>query len=98
MRSRSRWRILSRSSATAFMRLPSGSANTKGMASVKTVAAAASAAKMIVRVWTLIEFSMRSSMDRGLKVEVDHFFHHHHAREHPEGGGGEHHAAERLGP
>ena len=59
MRSRSRWRIFSRSSATAFMRLPSESANSSGIASVKTVATAAMAANTIVSVLTLIE-SIRS--------------------------------------
>ena len=43
-RSRSRWRIFSRSSATAFMRLPSVSVASSGIASVSTVAIAAIAA------------------------------------------------------
>ncbi len=45
MRSRSRWRIFSRSSATAFIRLSSESPASSGIASVKTVAIAAIAAK-----------------------------------------------------
>ena len=44
-RSRSRWRIFSRSSATDFMRLSSTSGDSSGMASVSTVATAATAAQ-----------------------------------------------------
>ena len=47
MRSRSRWRIFSRSSATDFMRLPSESVASSGIASVSTVAIAAIAANTI---------------------------------------------------
>ena len=70
MRSRSRWRIFSRSSATAFMRLSSGSANTSGIASVSTVAAAAIAANTIVNVWTLIAFSSSSIIADNLLVRA----------------------------
>ena len=60
MRSRSRARIFSRSIATAFMRLPSESPNAYGIASVKTVAAAAMAANTIVSVLTLIALIRKS--------------------------------------
>ena len=62
MRSRSRWRIFSRSMATACMRLSSESANTNGIASVNTVAHAAMAANTIVSVLTLIASMRRSSI------------------------------------
>ena len=62
MRSRSRWRIFSRSTATAFMRLPSESANSSGIANVKTVAIAAMAALAIASVLVLIELINKSSI------------------------------------
>jgi hypothetical protein len=58
MRSRSRALIFSRSIATAFMRLPSGSANTIGMAKVNTVAVAAMAANTTSNVWVLRELAI----------------------------------------
>ena len=61
IRSRSRWRIFSRSSATAFMRLSSVSPASSGMASVRTVAIAATAANTIVRKRVSCSLSMRSS-------------------------------------
>src|SRR5579885_769164 len=100
MRSRSRWRIFSRSTATERIRFCSGSANTSGIASVKTVAAAATAASTIVSVWVLIAFSSRVSMaaaDVPSEIEVDHLLHHQHAAGHPEGGSRQHQVAERIG-
>jgi len=61
-RSRSRWRIFSRSSATAFMRRPRLSPANSGMASVSTVAAAATAAKNIARNRESAIFSIRNSI------------------------------------
>src|SRR5450755_3403799 len=62
MRSRSRARIFSRSTATAFMRLSSESPTNIGMANVKTVAIAAMAALTIAMVLTLSESIKKSSI------------------------------------
>src|SRR5579885_2931807 len=100
MRSRSRWRIFSRSTATERIRFCNGSANTSGIAKVSTVAAAATAASTIVCVWVLIAFSSRLSMAAAgfrSEIEVDHLLHHQHAARHPEGGGRQHQVAERVG-
>src|SRR5262245_45557524 len=83
-RSRSRWRIFSRSIATAFMRLPRLSPANSGMASVITVDAAAMAANSIARNRVSAIFSIRKSiMTRALEIEVDHLLHHEHADRHP---------------
>jgi len=60
-RSRSRWRIFSRSIATAFMRLPSESVASSGIAKVSTVAIAATAANTIAAVRGL-RLSIRKSI------------------------------------
>src|SRR5438874_10465433 len=99
IRSRSRARIFSRSIATDFMRLPSVSVDKSGMASVITVATAASAANSAVRCLVLCSQSMRSdTIGPRSEVEVDHFFHDHHADGHPHGAAGHHDAAEIAGP
>src|SRR5262249_51958629 len=61
MRSRSRWRIFSRSSDTAFMRRPRLSPATSGMAKVNTVAPAAMAAKIIASRRVSCSLSIRKS-------------------------------------
>src|SRR5438067_1883839 len=74
-RSRSRWRIFSRSSATDFMRLSSTSGASTGMASVSTVATAATAASSAVSCLTpmlCIESISVQSIGCCSKVEVDH--------------------------
>src|SRR5262245_66625874 len=97
-RSRSRWRIFSRSSATAFIRLFSESVASSGMASVSTVAIAATAANTVVITrgfWTL---SIRMSSMAVSEIEVDHSAHHEHAHRHPDAAQGQHEAAGRRGP
>src|ERR1039458_138419 len=74
MRSRSRARIFSRSTATAFMRLPSESASSMGIVKVKTVAIAAMAALTIVSVLTLIESIRKSSIGILHPYEAHGFF------------------------
>ncbi len=61
IRSRSRWRIFSRSSATAFIRLSSVSADISGIASVSTVAPAAIAAKIMNRILGSVACERRKS-------------------------------------
>src|SRR5262249_14224388 len=96
-RSRSRWRIFSRSSATARMRLSSVSVTRYGMGSVMKVAIAAMPAKNIVI--TCGSSDVRSpNMPRPSEVEVDHLAHHHDADEHPGAAAAEHDAAHRFGP
>src|SRR6478735_1917996 len=85
-RSRSRWRIFSRSSATDFMRLSSTLGDSTGMASVSTVATAATAANKAVSCLTPIPYSQSisvQSMRYFSEVEVDHFLHHENADAHP---------------
>src|SRR6185437_5453888 len=102
MRSRSRARIFSRSTATAFMRLLSESLTSRGIAMVNTVATAAMEALTIATVWTLNEAIRKSSIGpqqvHALEIEIDHFLHDQNAHRHPDDGAGEHYAAERLGP
>src|ERR1043166_3154567 len=100
MRSRSRWRIFSRSRATAFMRLPSESVASSGMASVNTVATAAIAAKSIasVRVSPILFIIRSNSMARPSEVEIDHFAHDEDAHRHPDRGAGEHRPSGRMRP
>src|SRR6185436_5382849 len=94
-RSRSRWRIFSRSSATDFMRLLSVSGDSSGMASVSTVATAATLASiMAMNLASCILAMRRSSMTPRSKIEVDHLLHHKDADRHPCGAAGHHHAAE----
>ena len=72
-RSRSRWRIFSRSSATDFMRLSSTSGDSTGMASVSTVAIAATAASSAVSCLTpmpYIESISVQSMDVAQKSKL----------------------------
>src|SRR5262245_16400574 len=97
MRSRSRCRIFSRSMATAFIRLPSESVTNKGMASVITVAIAATAANTIVMVRGLETLSMRMSI-MASEIEVDHFAHDEDAAGHPAGAACEHETAGGRGP
>src|ERR1700722_18176898 len=109
MRSRSRARIFSRSSATDFMRLLSESVSSIGIAIVNTVAMAAIEALTIATDLTLNESIRKSRIGplspypsadlfHALEIEIDHLLHHQHAHRHPDDGRGEHDAAERLGP
>src|SRR2546429_5363979 len=83
-RSRSRWRIFSRSMATDFMRLPNVSVAISGMAKVSTVATAATAANNIAMKRASITCDInRSSMSAPSKIEIDHFPHHEDADRHP---------------
>src|SRR5437016_941289 len=86
-RSRSRWRIFSRSVATDFMRRERVSVARSGIASVSTVAIAAIAANTAASIRGLFTCSIRISIigGRPLEIEVDHLAHDHHARTHPEG-------------
>src|SRR3954464_10299803 len=87
-RSRSRWRIFSRSSATDFIRLLSTSGASTGMANVNTVATAATAASSAVSCLTpmlYIESTSVHSIGCYSEVEVDHLLHHEHAHAHPHG-------------
>src|SRR5712691_11160339 len=98
-RARSRWRIFSRSVATAFMRRDSESVARSGIAKVKTVATAAMAANTIAIIWGLFTCAMRkSTMAPASEIEIDHFAHHHHAHAHPEAASRQHHASGRVGP
>ena len=68
-RSRSRWRIFSRSSATDFMRLSSTLGDSSGMASVSTVATAATAASSAVSCLTPMSCSLSiSSSKHGMSL------------------------------
>src|SRR5262249_29307817 len=94
-RSRSRWRIFSRSSATDFMRLPSVSGDSSGIASVITVAIAATLVNSMARnLVSCIFWMIRSIMTPRSEVEVDHLLHDENADAHPHGAAGHHHAAE----
>src|SRR5579859_6250261 len=97
-RSRSRCRIFSRSSATAFMRLFSVSGTSSGMASVSTVAPAATAANTMVRTCGSSSCCKMEPIAAALEIEVDHLAHHQNADAHPGRAAGQHHAAELLGP
>src|SRR5262245_60303312 len=98
-RSRSRWRIFSRSTATDFMRLDSASVTSSGMASVITVATAPMAANTIARKRGSLSFWIRRSiMARTSEVEVDHLAHDEDADRHPDGATEQHRAAHGLGP
>src|SRR5665213_841985 len=109
MRSRSRARIFSRSTATDFMRLVSESVSSIGIVSVNTVAMAATEALTIATDLTLNELIRKSSIGplrpypsadlfQALEIEIDHLLHDQHAHRHPDDGRGEHDAAKRLGP
>src|SRR5271170_5347074 len=97
-RSRSRRRIFSRSSATAFIRLPSVSGASSGIASVSTVAPAAMAAKIIASVLMSINCRISDDISAPSEVEVDHLAHDENADQHPTAAAGEHHASHRVGP
>src|SRR3954469_21931092 len=98
-RSRSRWRSLSRSSATDFMRLDKVSVTRNGIAKVSTVAIAATAANNAAKVRGLLRLLViKSSMACLSKVKIDHFLHDEDARTHPGGAAGQHHAALRGRP
>src|SRR5580704_7805443 len=95
-RSRSRWRIFSRSSATDFIRLLSTSGASTGMASVSTVATAATAASSAVSCLTPMPYIDSISVESigcCSKVEVDHLLHHEDADAHPHGASRDHHVA-----
>src|ERR1700687_6348887 len=99
IRSRSRWRIFSRSIATAFIRWLKLSFASKGIASVSTVAPAATAARTITRNRGSRSFSSRRPiMMMNSKVEVDHFAHDEETERHPYGAAHEHEASELLRP
>src|SRR3954451_11890905 len=99
IRSRSRWRSFSRSSATDFMRLPSVSVASNGMAIVITVATAPTAANTAAMTRVLVMLSViTSSMAFWSEVEIDHFFHDEDAGRHPGRAADQHRAALRLGP
>src|SRR6185436_12613114 len=84
--------------ATAFMRLPSESPASSGIAKVSTVATAAMAAKSIARTRVLVRFSaIRLSMAVS-EIEVDHLAHHQHADRHPDRAAGQHRPAHWMGP
>src|SRR5262245_21116864 len=98
-RSRSRWRIFSRSSATDLMRLLKVSGASSGIARVSTVAIAPIAANTIARKRVSLSFSInRSSMAPASEIEVDHLAHDENADRHPGGGAHEHHPPHRMGP
>src|SRR5262245_17662937 len=98
-RSRSRWRIFSRSVATDFMRLPSVSADRSGMASVITVAIAAMLASIIVRNLVSCSLAMMKSITAPpSEVEIDHLLHDEDADAHPHRATGQHHAPELFRP
>src|SRR3954447_21403393 len=100
-RSRSRWRIFSRSSATDFIRLSSTFGESTGIASVSTVATAATAASSAVSCLTpmlYIDSISVQSMRCYSEVEVDHLLHHEDAHAHPHGASRHHEAAEVRRP
>src|SRR6267154_1747283 len=99
IRSRSRWRIFSRSIATVFIRWLKLSFASKGIASVSTVAPAATAARTMTRNRGSCSFSSRKPiMMMNSKVEVDHFAHDEETNRHPCRRGHEHEATELLRP
>src|SRR5215831_4105111 len=79
------------------MRLSRGSTKTNGIASVNTVAAAATAANSIVSVLTLSALTRTSIIDQRLKIEIDHFFHDQYAHRHPDYRSGQHDVPRRMG-
>src|SRR5436190_41243 len=97
-RSRSRWRIFSRSTPTDFIRLPSVSVAISGIASVSTVAIAAMAENTIAIRRGFRRESIKRSITPPSEIEIDHFLHDHHADPHPDRAAHQHDAAERLGP
>src|SRR6266550_893874 len=99
-RSRSRWRIFSRSRATAFIRLDRLSVASRGMASVSTVAVAATAANSIVRKRGSCRRAMSWSImvTGSLEVEVDHFTHYDYPDRHPDERSNHHQLSKRLRP
>src|SRR5581483_4108421 len=76
----------------------SGSFTSSGIASVSTVAAAATAAKSMARSVGSCSLSMRKSTMARSEIEVDHLAHHQDADRHPKSRGGEHDFAELLRP
>src|SRR5262249_28446567 len=79
------------------MRLSRASTKTYGIASVNTVAAAATAANSIVSVLTFSALIRMSIIDWRLEIEIDHFFHNQYAHRHPDCRSGEHDVARRVG-
>src|SRR4051794_31164680 len=112
IRSRSRWRIFSRSSATDFIRLPRLSPAKSGIASVMTVAMAAMAANTAAIILGSCSFSIRNSTTtcdlqsvrtrilrrESSEIEIDHLLHHHHADQHPAGGASHQETSGRMRP
>src|ERR1700741_5595265 len=78
------------------MRLSRGSTKTNGIASVNTVAAAATAANSIVSVLTLSALTRISIIDQRLEIEIDHFFHDQYAHRHPDCRPGQHDMSGRM--
>src|SRR5262245_55598054 len=97
-RSRSRCRIFSRSSATVFIRFSRLSPASSGMASVSTVAKAATAANSIAMKRGSCSLVMRRSIMAGSEIEIDHLAHHQDADRHPDEAAREQHPAGGMRP
>src|SRR4051812_3074246 len=98
-RSRSRCRIFSRSTETAFMRRVRSLRASSGMASVITVAIAAMAANTLAIIFGSWSFSIRNStMPPRLKIEIDHLLHHEDADHHPHRAACHHQASGLMRP